>query len=521
MKDFVANKPWTEEDKEIRMNPRCSALLQNQLSPKEQDPGSFILPCSIGRLDFNNALVDLGASISVMPLSMYKCLGIGKLKPINMVIKMDDNTKCTPKGIVENLLIKIDKFVFPLGFVILDIVKDFRMPIILGRPFLATAHAKAILQENKNEHQYWASCDLNSNICDGGGVLINEEKRYLESINDSEQEELKWEEISLNDWIKIRHGRICKMTRERILKDHWREKFGDEEDNIKENPKDSEECGEDKANTIMGAIHDKLNDDWFKGSHSKELEHEVFLTRCHVVNRFKMDDPNITLEEYIRLQAEKAQRRDFPAIVYNDASTSNENFFSNQLFIRMVFIREDCGGQGEEEWSKDVQWTLYWVTCKHFGLVSDEGLIGLTLIARELLVIDMDELVRLHICDRLGDTCAWVAPRLERQPTAVAGALEVAKGAPTIDEGVQVVPAPIQAPQPPPPTAQLLRLCLRGWHGSRRRFMGFERAWMSSMRATYTRYFETHVQYHRRRVKRRTDDASTSAAPHTADQPDP
>ncbi|GJR15292.1 reverse transcriptase domain-containing protein [Tanacetum coccineum] len=198
MKDLVANKPRTKEDKEIRMKPRCSALLQNQLPPKEQDPGSFILPCSIGRLDFNNALADLGASISIMPLSMYKRLGIGKLEPINMVIEMDDNTKYTPKGIVENLLIKIDKFIFPIDFVILDIVEDFRMPIILGRPLLATTYAK--------------------------------------------------------------------ITRERILKDHWREKFRDKDDDIKENSKDPEECREDKANTIMGDIHDKLNDDWFKGT---------------------------------------------------------------------------------------------------------------------------------------------------------------------------------------------------------------------------------------------------------------
>nr|GEX70202.1 zinc knuckle CX2CX4HX4C [Tanacetum cinerariifolium] len=94
------------------------------------------------KLDFNNALADLGASINVMPLSMYKCLGIGKLEPINMVIKMADNTKCTPKGIVKNLLIKIDKFIFSVDFVILDMVEDFMAPIILGRPLLATAHTK-------------------------------------------------------------------------------------------------------------------------------------------------------------------------------------------------------------------------------------------------------------------------------------------------------------------------------------------------------------------------------------------
>ncbi|GJX45420.1 hypothetical protein Tco_0262096 [Tanacetum coccineum] len=198
MKDLVANKPRTEEDEEIRMNPRCSGLLQNQLPPKEQDLRSFILPCSIRRLDFNNALADLGANISIIPLSMYKLLGMGKLKPINMVIEMADNTKCTPKGIVENLLVKIDKFIFPVDFVILNMVEDFRMLIILGRPLVATTHAKesyeeivyritevvkeirltpkekkvhwceAILQEKENVRQYWASYDRYNDVCDGG-----------------------------------------------------------------------------------------------------------------------------------------------------------------------------------------------------------------------------------------------------------------------------------------------------------------------------------------------------------------
>ncbi|GKB44296.1 hypothetical protein Tco_0889238 [Tanacetum coccineum] len=78
MKDLVANKPLTMENERIRINRRCSALLINQLPPKEKDPRSFILPCSIGRLDFNNALADLGASINIMPFSMYKRLGTYK-----------------------------------------------------------------------------------------------------------------------------------------------------------------------------------------------------------------------------------------------------------------------------------------------------------------------------------------------------------------------------------------------------------------------------------------------------------
>ncbi|GJR80845.1 reverse transcriptase domain-containing protein [Tanacetum coccineum] len=308
MKDLVENKPRTKEDEEIRMNPRCSTLLQNHLPPKEQDPRSFILPCSIGKLDFNNALADLGASINVMPFSMYKRFCIGKLEPINMVIKMADNTKCTPKGIVENLLIKIDKFIFLVDFMILDMVEDLRMPIILGRLLLATAHAKvdifrksislevgsekvifkmrsidpdifsyeidvqesyeeivyritevekekqsrpkerrvhwckAILQEKENGSEYWPSCDPNHDVCDGGDSPINKVKRYWESMNDSKREE-----------------------------------FRDEEDDLEENLEDPKECGEDKANTIIGAIHDKLNDDWFNNTSEDEDDLEGIL----------------------------------------------------------------------------------------------------------------------------------------------------------------------------------------------------------------------------------------------------
>ncbi|GKD01920.1 hypothetical protein Tco_1172194 [Tanacetum coccineum] len=108
------------------------------------------------------------------------------------------------------------------------------------------------------------------NVCDEGGLPINEEKHYWESINDGKLEQLEWDEPILTNWVKIRYGKVCEMTMERILKDHWREKFREEEDDIKENTEDPEECGEDKANIIMGTIHDKLNDDWFNGTSEDE-----------------------------------------------------------------------------------------------------------------------------------------------------------------------------------------------------------------------------------------------------------
>ncbi|GJX96481.1 retrovirus-related pol polyprotein from transposon TNT 1-94 [Tanacetum coccineum] len=125
-----------------KLNSRCSAMLQKELPPKEKDLGRFVLPCIIGNTTVSNALTDLEASISVMPFSMFKCLGLGNPRPVNMVIEMAYRSMQYPKGIVENVLVKIHKPIFPVDFVILDIIKDDKVLIILGRPMLATAHAR-------------------------------------------------------------------------------------------------------------------------------------------------------------------------------------------------------------------------------------------------------------------------------------------------------------------------------------------------------------------------------------------
>ncbi|GJV80613.1 putative reverse transcriptase domain-containing protein [Tanacetum coccineum] len=109
---------------------------------KEKDPRSFTLPCFINNVFFNNALTDLGASVSVMPLSTYLNLGLGKLAHTKLTVELADRTVKYPKGIAENVLVRIGKFVFPIDFIILDMPEDIKVPLILGRPFLSTAHAK-------------------------------------------------------------------------------------------------------------------------------------------------------------------------------------------------------------------------------------------------------------------------------------------------------------------------------------------------------------------------------------------
>ncbi|GJY02900.1 DNA-directed DNA polymerase [Tanacetum coccineum] len=123
------------------MNERCLAVLLNKLPSKVKDPGSFTIPCDIGQLHINNALADLGASISLMPYTMYEKLRLGEPKATRMSLELADRSIQYSRGIIENMLIKVDKFVLPIDFVILYIPEDSRVPIILGRPYLATARA--------------------------------------------------------------------------------------------------------------------------------------------------------------------------------------------------------------------------------------------------------------------------------------------------------------------------------------------------------------------------------------------
>ncbi|GJY17699.1 putative reverse transcriptase domain-containing protein [Tanacetum coccineum] len=116
--------------------------IDKSIPQKEKDPGSFTLPCYINSVRFDNALPDLGASVSVMPLSTYLNLGLGELAHTKLTVELADRTVKYPKGIAENVLVGIGKFVFPLDFIILDMFEDIKVPLILGRSFLSTAHAK-------------------------------------------------------------------------------------------------------------------------------------------------------------------------------------------------------------------------------------------------------------------------------------------------------------------------------------------------------------------------------------------
>ncbi|XP_070007685.1 uncharacterized protein [Nicotiana sylvestris] len=141
MKDLMSRKFDFQDLATVTLTQTCSAVVTRPVVEKLSDPGSFTIPCTIGNFAFAKALCDLGANINLMPLVIYKKLGIGRARPTSMLLQLADMTMKRPFGILDDVLIQVGKFVFPADFVILDCKVDEEIPIILGRPFLATGRA--------------------------------------------------------------------------------------------------------------------------------------------------------------------------------------------------------------------------------------------------------------------------------------------------------------------------------------------------------------------------------------------
>jgi len=125
---------------------RESSAIIKKPPPKLRDLGSFAIPCVIGSETIDKALCDLGASVSLLPLSLFKRIGIGELKPVKMTLKLADRSTIQVVGFVEDIPIKIEWIYIPTDFVVVDIPEDRDVPIILGRPFLATVELLSMLR---------------------------------------------------------------------------------------------------------------------------------------------------------------------------------------------------------------------------------------------------------------------------------------------------------------------------------------------------------------------------------------
>ncbi|KAK9018939.1 hypothetical protein V6N11_033984 [Hibiscus sabdariffa] len=141
LKDMVSRKKRIEEFETAAATETCLALMHNKIPAKKTDPGSFTIECSIGHNYSTKALCDPGASINLMPKSVFQKLNIGEAKPTTVMLQLADHSFVEPEGKIEDILVQVDKFIFPADFLILDCEADENAPIILGRPLLSTSRA--------------------------------------------------------------------------------------------------------------------------------------------------------------------------------------------------------------------------------------------------------------------------------------------------------------------------------------------------------------------------------------------
>ncbi|GKB44878.1 reverse transcriptase domain-containing protein, partial [Tanacetum coccineum] len=141
VKDLLTNKEKLLEMVNTPLNGNCLAVLLKKLPEKLRDTGRFLIPCDFYGLESCMALADLGASINLMPLSVWKKLCLPKLTPTRMTLELATRTVAYPAGIAKDVFVQVGKFTFPVDFVVVDYDVDPRVPLILERPFLRTAHA--------------------------------------------------------------------------------------------------------------------------------------------------------------------------------------------------------------------------------------------------------------------------------------------------------------------------------------------------------------------------------------------
>ena len=145
LKDLCMVKRGFNVNKKAFLTEKVSAIIECKTPVKYKDPGCPTISVNIGGISVEKVLLDLGASVNLLPYSMYKQLGLGELKPTSITLSLADRSIKIPKGTIEDVLIQVDRFYYPVDFVVLDTepvaVVANHVPIILGRPFLATSNA--------------------------------------------------------------------------------------------------------------------------------------------------------------------------------------------------------------------------------------------------------------------------------------------------------------------------------------------------------------------------------------------
>ncbi|CAN6557451.1 unnamed protein product [Malus baccata var. baccata] len=175
LKKLCTTRKFFQEKEVVHVNENVSAMLQRKLPPKCKDPGSFTIPCVIGNTRFKHAMLDLGASINVMPYSVYASMNLGALKHDGVIIQLADRSNAYPKGVLEDVLVQVDHLIFPVDLYVLDLEDSAHSPpspLLLGRPFMKTAQTKIDVAKGSVTMTF------------GGDMIIFNIYEFVENTND-------------------------------------------------------------------------------------------------------------------------------------------------------------------------------------------------------------------------------------------------------------------------------------------------------------------------------------------------
>ncbi|CAN6547913.1 unnamed protein product [Malus baccata var. baccata] len=145
LKELCTTRKRISNKEVVKVSENVSAVLQRKLPPKCKDPGSFTIPCVIGNTKFEHAMLDLGASINIMPYSIYAFMNLGELKNDGVIIQLADRSNAYPKGVLKDVLVQVNDLVFLADFYVLEMEdsgNSTSLPILLGKPFMKTARTK-------------------------------------------------------------------------------------------------------------------------------------------------------------------------------------------------------------------------------------------------------------------------------------------------------------------------------------------------------------------------------------------
>ncbi|KAM2122548.1 hypothetical protein ACFX1Q_020211 [Malus domestica] len=174
LKKLCTTKKHFREKEVVHVSENVSAMLQRKLPPKCKDPDSFTIPCVIGNTRFDSAMLDLGASINVMPYSIYASMNLGELKNDGVIIQLADRSNAYPKGVLEDVLVQVDHLIFPADFYVFDMEDSGYSPpspLLLGRPFMKTAQTKIDVAKGK------------VTIAFGGDMICFKVSEFIETPN--------------------------------------------------------------------------------------------------------------------------------------------------------------------------------------------------------------------------------------------------------------------------------------------------------------------------------------------------